>query len=196
MRRAISLVEVLVVVGILAVLAGLLVPVFGRARHAAREAVVVENLRQWHHAITLYRMSQGSGEGYGSLEALGIPDCITWFDSTLGLGDRALLSPCGRHPHLPLPGPFSAREDMAAPAKDMQLYYVACNNPDALRADAPLYRENLYLVADPNCSPPEWRIDSQYSKKRSFAILLSGKIVRQERSGIDHHPSFYADPPP
>lgn len=196
MRRAFSLVEVLVAVAIMAVVAALLFPVFSLAKRSAKEAAVVENLRQWHHAITLYRTQLDGDAQYGGLERLQIPDCRTWLGTTLGLGDHSLRSPCGKHPHLPLRGPFSARSDFAPPYKEMHLYYVACNNPASLAADSPIYRENLYLVADPNCSPGEWRIDSQYSKKRSFAVLLSGRIVRRERTGIDRHPSFYAEPGP
>jgi general secretion pathway protein G len=52
--RALTLVELLVVLAIVALLAGLLLPVLARARHAARSASCRSNLRQLGQAVTLY----------------------------------------------------------------------------------------------------------------------------------------------
>jgi prepilin-type processing-associated H-X9-DG protein/prepilin-type N-terminal cleavage/methylation domain-containing protein len=53
-RAAFTLIELLVVIAVLAILAGLLFPVFARARDAARAATCVSNLRQIGMAIRLY----------------------------------------------------------------------------------------------------------------------------------------------
>lgn len=54
LRRAMTLVELLVVVGIVAILAGLLFPVLTAARESARTTGCIENLTQLHAAFTLY----------------------------------------------------------------------------------------------------------------------------------------------
>ncbi len=54
MRRAFTLVELLVVLGVLAVLAGVLLPVFARALAHARTTTCTANLRQLGAAFTLY----------------------------------------------------------------------------------------------------------------------------------------------
>jgi len=53
-RRGFTLIELLVVIAILAILAGLIFPVFARARESARAARCVSNLRQLGLAIGMY----------------------------------------------------------------------------------------------------------------------------------------------
>lgn len=54
--RAFTLVELLVVIGIIALLIAILLPSLSRAREAGRNAVCLSNLRQVHSALVLYAM--------------------------------------------------------------------------------------------------------------------------------------------
>ncbi len=53
-RRAFTLVELLVVVGIIAVLMGVLMPALGKARESARRAICASNIRQLYVASMAY----------------------------------------------------------------------------------------------------------------------------------------------
>lgn len=58
-RRALTLVELLVVLAIVAILAAFLFPVFGPAREKGRQAACAANLRQFGMALAMYHDTYG-----------------------------------------------------------------------------------------------------------------------------------------
>ena len=59
MRRGFTLVELLVVIGVIALLIGLLLPTLARARAAARDVACLSNLRQVHAGLIFYADASG-----------------------------------------------------------------------------------------------------------------------------------------
>lgn len=71
--RAFTLVELLVVIGIISVLVGILLPTLGRARAAAQATVCLSNLRSIGQALNLYTSeNKGYFPGSGSSSGAGI----------------------------------------------------------------------------------------------------------------------------
>jgi prepilin-type processing-associated H-X9-DG protein/prepilin-type N-terminal cleavage/methylation domain-containing protein len=58
-RKAFTILEVLVVLGIVALLAGFLAPVWAASRAGGRAANCTSNLRQLHHAFSMYATDHG-----------------------------------------------------------------------------------------------------------------------------------------
>jgi prepilin-type N-terminal cleavage/methylation domain-containing protein len=85
-RAAFTLIEILLVIGIIAVLAAFIFAAFAPTRLSAREQVCVSNLRQWGQAISMY---QSDWDGIlpergvtTTVERMGLPtmnmEWITW----------------------------------------------------------------------------------------------------------------------
>ena len=82
MKRAFTLMELLVTIGILALLAGILLPALNNAREAARRTSCISNLRQLGTALELY----GAASGYR------LPVCAGSFDPEAGPTIQSVLS--------------------------------------------------------------------------------------------------------
>src|SRR4051794_28497788 len=79
-RRAFTLVELLVVIGIIAVLISLLLPAITKARNAANNVACLANLRSIGQAMTIYATENGGCiPGSGNTSARFI-----WFEQVSG----------------------------------------------------------------------------------------------------------------
>ncbi len=102
-----TLVELLVIIAIIAVLAGLLLPVLARAKDKSRAALCLGNLRQWNLALSMYMHENNDaiprrGQGVQPLHDLDRPeDWINALPPLLGLPSYQAMAANGT---IPKPG--------------------------------------------------------------------------------------------
>src|SRR6185369_12079749 len=77
-RSAFTLVELLVVILVLGILAGLLLPVLSRSKAKAESAVCTGNLRQWGVAVSIY-----AGDNHNSFPDNRDGTGLSWCGSTV-----------------------------------------------------------------------------------------------------------------
>ena len=126
MRRGFTLGEILVVIGIIAVVAAISFPVFASSKNSAHEATCLNNLRQIYGAVSLYR-SDHDGEGvYGEASKMGLPPTLVTLVHTKMIVETTLH--CTGEPlprmALPLYMRFWQDDDVEAGMKNSWSAYV------------------------------------------------------------------------
>jgi len=82
LKRAFTLIELLIVIAIIALLAAILFPVFGRARENARRSACQSNLKQWGLAFMQYNQDYDERfppMGYEGLSVITVPN--RWYNA-------------------------------------------------------------------------------------------------------------------
>ncbi len=95
----ITLVEVLVVLAIVAIVAGLTYPSVRRASEGAKVSASMLRGKQIHMALMLYREDSGGETGtYGEPSTMNLPSnsYLLFWNNRYGLNEEMLKSPCGK----------------------------------------------------------------------------------------------------
>ena len=85
-RRAFSLIELLITIGIIAVLLAILMPIISRVRGASRTTVCLANLQQWGAAYQLY-VNANRGQTM-QLADVNHPNYLEWWESLSGYSSK------------------------------------------------------------------------------------------------------------
>jgi general secretion pathway protein G len=159
-RAAFTLLELLVVIGIIAVLAGLLLPGIARAKNKARTIECLGNLRQWNLALLLYAQENEDciprrGQGVQPLFIIDRPE--DWFNAL--------------PPVIDLPSYQSLATNAAIPQPGDRTIFVCPNAKPAGSAHFLSYAMNIYL--SPWIRPTPHRL-AEIPRPDAVAFLADG----------------------
>ncbi|MGD9645128.1 MAG: DUF1559 domain-containing protein [Pirellulales bacterium] len=184
-RRGFTLVELLVVISIIAMLAGLILPAVNQAREAGRRIVCTNNQQQLVKAMIQYELKQGAYPGYVNAQASGSIGGVTGATRPVGWM-FALL-------------PFLERNDIAEPYGTPGVQQLLSGNtaavtippsPDTTGGPAPFLvpNFNLKIALCPsderaptvgfNASPPE-------RTANSYVVNCGLKDLDQPNPSVD-----------
>lgn len=169
-RSAITLVEVLVVLAIIAIVAGLTYPSVRRASEGAKVSASLLRGKQIHMALMLYREDSGGETGaYGEPSIMNLPtDSYSLFwDKLYGLDEGMLRSPCGR---------------LDASGLIMDIYPTPIEGT-IWAPNAKKYEESTPVVMDFHCNPPNPYLGSHRVTKRAIVTALSGTSYIKRSKG-------------
>ncbi len=186
-RSGLTLVETLIVVGIVLLLSAVAYPILSRSVLSAKESHGIHKMRQIHLAHMLYQADNGGGGTYGLPSSMGLPPrpyTYDWSSNTYwyaaasyGMNHDLHKAPCAPNPQ------FGDKYDTFA---------LVMVDFDQIVPRVQAFKENMIMVVHEQCSP--WNDSYQYKLKRSSAVLLSGKAVVRTGYGNMLLPQSYGDP--
>lgn len=176
MKRGITLLETIVCMAIIAVLAGILTPLFARARYSARIESSLSNLRQLHLATSLYRNDYGNGDGDTPAAKSLPPELYVLQSKTFGSVGK---SPCGVHPD-------NARGALSKQYFSYTYWHGTANNDECrpeYTAQTHKLGEDYVLFTDADCNSASEPLWSNHFVHFGLGVRLSGQAFRVRRLG-------------
>ncbi|MBL8065456.1 MAG: hypothetical protein JNM34_06305 [Chthonomonadaceae bacterium] len=180
-RRSFTVTELLVSLSIVVLLAGCTFAVLAVVKRQSMATVSSSNLHQLYTAISLYRTEYDGDGVYGPTTAMGLSlasSQVTVHKYHLPL--EVWKSPCGDHPSR---GPGV-----------MNLTYFPGDGSDLWNKNIHLFLDNMFLIADMNCTDPGALLDNDEFTKLGRGVLLGGQATIRRRRGDWGKPSWWADP--
>lgn len=160
MRKAFTVLELLVVTSILVLLAALISPVLAEAKESAKVASSVARLKQLNIAVRLYSGDWGEEGKRLSTEAV--------HDNYLGLGKAMFVSPCG------------IKTNEQGQRYDTSYTYLA--DPYLPASYFSRHGDNAVQFSDPDCNDEGvyWSITAL---KRVLFVTDGGQVVNKKTRG-------------
>jgi len=189
-HRAFTLVEILTVIAIIAVLAGISFPVFQSSKRAGQVTAAAENLRQMNLALILYMDQNG-------LSVSG--DLLPPTDDIYPDNGHILKQPGSQNNILNLPtASFQSpcKEIDPRAVEGLSVGYIRNSElwESRMREWQQLFQANLVTFLDMNCNEASVDIHNQFEPKFGLGVLFAGNVVRKRSAGTWSEPGFWASP--
>ncbi|MEW5883430.1 MAG: type II secretion system protein [Armatimonadota bacterium] len=208
MRRnfALTLVEALVVLVIIAIVAALLIPVFMRVKDGSKVTASSSNLHQMWLALEMYRNAWDGVDVFTGPESyyrIGLPERASVYPGSpepdpfaaYGVTPRLWQSPCGADQTVFDTGPTFVRGWYTfAPLFFSPYAMSSVGNASAYGEYIRTYRQNMVMFLDPYCNPAGTSMMSIRSKKRGLSVLLSGQLLNRRKEGNAFFLQWWSDP--
>ncbi len=189
-HRAFSLVEILTVIAIIAVLAGISFAVFQSSKRAGQVTAAAENLRQMNLALILYMDQNG-------LSVSG--DLLPPTDDIYPDNGHILKQPGSQNNILNLP-----TASFQSPCGELDSRAVTGLSIDYIRNHElwewriqrwqQQFQSNLVTFIDMNCNDSSVNLHNQFEPKFGLGVLFAGNVVRRRSEGVWAEPAFWATP--
>ena len=170
-RLAVTLVEVLIVIGIILVIAAIVFPVFSAGREKSMEIRSISNMQQIYVALEIYR-SEYNGIPVGKMEDMGLPPWPT--EQYLGPTVAALYPPKRRrgliYYYYPAPDDIDHRNPT------WSTYVVEHGDSTVLLADV------WFNPSEPTGGFPAYHFNP-YVEKYVFGITVGGSLRKKRAAG-------------
>lgn len=171
--KGFTFIEVLVCVGIIALVSALLSPVYVRTKGEAKVTSSIQRLRQMHLATKMYQENHGGDGNYNSLADANLPPPLVVVKSRLGFSPDFWVSPCDSRP----------LSSFNRPGSELGYSYSYFpNESGAFSEDLRTYQENTLLLSDFTCDE-RTRTNGYYTSKRALGVFLSGQLANYTRPG-------------
>jgi len=189
-HRAFTVVEILTVIAIIAVLAGISFPVFQSSKRAGQVTAATVNLRQMNLALILYMDQNGlsvsgdllppTDDVYPDNGHILKPPGLQ--NNILNLPTASFLSPCGELDYRAVEG--------------LSVGYIRNNelSESRMRQWQQLFQSNLVTFMDMNCNDSSVNLHNQFEPKFGLGVLFAGNAVRKRSAGTWSEPGFWATP--
>ncbi len=180
-NSAFTLVEILVCLAIMAIVAGLLTPVFVRAVDSAKVQSSLNKLHQGHLALMLYQSDNGGMLSYGTAADMNLPDFEQFVRTRANLPAEVLRSSCRRDPQI---------------SQSSKAFDFRYNPDDTVEAasEAKRFQENYMLLVDEMCDDPGNPPRDYYIAHRMLGVTLGGQLLNIRKPGNYHKPDWWIDP--
>ncbi|MHB8635377.1 MAG: type II secretion system protein [Fimbriimonadaceae bacterium] len=172
MRRAFTLVEILVTMAIIALVVAIAYPALVSAKEAAQRTQSTSNRRQLYSALAIYRTGY-EGIEFGDAAQMGLPPDLRNLALTEGLPHALFYSGC---------------PSIAAPVLAVPLFHRMWHEPSATQQPWEPYVEkygaSAVLLADQNCDFDVVNHSNPFFAHRGIGLYADGHVRVVVRTGF------------